>query len=141
MSHTPLHEVLSAFDKAVDLFNAKGNLREVFRDDVILVKAKKPMPIVGKVDVQKDFDERYKSLLCHAGDCCQYDERYKSQVSFTPTSVDVDVKDTFAVVNGVGDWLDKELQKKLPIQFVFIFQKEKNDGKWRIRTLWGSPSH
>lgn len=124
MSHTPLHEVLSAFDKAVDLFNAKGNLREVFRDDVILVKAKQPMPIVGKVDVQKDFDERYKS-----------------QVSFTPTSVDVDVKDTFGVVNGVGDWLDKELQKKLPIQFVFIFQKEKNDGKWRIRTLWGSPSH
>jgi hypothetical protein len=128
MSHTPLHELLSAFDQAVDLFNAKGDLTKVFCEDVILVKAKNPKPIFGKDDVYRDFVERYA---------------HPTGVEFTVTTVDATAKDEWGVVDGVGLWLDKELNKKLPIQFVFIFHKHKDkDGnKWRIRTLWGSPSH
>jgi ketosteroid isomerase-like protein len=122
---TPLHELLRAFDNAVDVFNARDTdkLADVFRDDVILIKAKpnKP-PIVGKAAALEDFEERFKK-----------------PVRFTPTSVDASAKDSFGVVTGVGQWLDKESQKEMPIQYVFIFQKEA--GKWRIRTLWGSPSH
>jgi ketosteroid isomerase-like protein len=129
MSHTRLHELISAFEDAVAVFNAKGDLGDYFHDHVILVKAEHPAPIFGRAAVQADFNQRY-----------QY------PVGFTPTSVDAVVSPVvqkmFGVVDGSANWVSKHPPHPvLPILYVFIFQKDEQSGKWRIRTLWGSPSH